>query len=69
MKWSLKKFFELTNEEVYKILKLRNEIFIVEQSCPYMDCDGKDEESYHLFAEDGKDIIAYLRMVKKRNYI
>ncbi|CAI3660956.1 GNAT family N-acetyltransferase [Clostridium neonatale] len=65
MKWSLKKFFELTNEEVYKILKLRNEIFIVEQSCPYMDCDGKDEESYHLFAEDGKDIIAYLRMVKK----
>ena len=65
MKWSLKKFFELTNEEVYKILKLRNEIFIVEQSCPYMDCDGKDEESYHLFAEDGKDIIAYLRIVKK----
>lgn len=52
MKWSLKKFFELTNEEVYKILKLRNEIFIVEQS-------------YHLFAEDGKDIIAYLRIVKK----
>ena len=40
MKWSLKKFSELTNHEIYKILKLRNEIFIVEQSCPYMDCDG-----------------------------
>ncbi len=65
MKWSLKKFSELTNHEIYKILKLRNEIFIVEQSCPYMDCDGKDEESYHLFAEDGEDIIAYLRIIKK----
>lgn len=65
MKWSLKKFSELTSHEIYKILKLRNEIFIVEQSCPYMDCDGKDEESYHLFAEDGEDIIAYLRIIKK----
>ena len=65
MKWRLKKFSELTNEEVYKILQLRNEIFILEQSCPYLDCDGKDEESYHLFASDNENIIAYLRIIKK----
>lgn len=44
MNLSLKSFDELTVEEIYQILKLRNEIFIVEQDCPYQDSDGKDRE-------------------------
>lgn len=67
MKWQIKQFNELTGEEIYKILQLRNEIFIVEQKCPYNDCDGKDKDSYHLFLEDNDRIVAYLRIIEKRN--
>ena len=48
MNWKIKKFKELNIEELYKILALRNEVFIVEQECPYLDCDDKDFNSYHL---------------------
>lgn len=65
MNWELKKFEELKVEEIYKILKIRNEVFIVEQQCAYQDCDGKDENSYHLYLEDNGEIIAYLRILKK----
>lgn len=65
MNWKLKKFNELTVEEMYKILALRNEIFIVEQECPYLDCDNKDLKSYHLFAEENGEIVSYLRVLEK----
>lgn len=65
MNWELKKFEELNAEEIYEILKIRNEVFIVEQKCPYQDCDGKDKKSYHLYFQDGGKIIAYLRILKK----
>lgn len=65
MNWELKKFDDLKVEEIYKILKIRNEVFIVEQQCAYQDCDGKDENSYHLFLRDNDKIIAYLRILKK----
>lgn len=65
LNWKLKKFEELKGEEVYKILKIRNEVFIVEQQCAYEDCDGKDENSYHLYLEDNGEIISYLRILKK----
>ncbi|NMM63151.1 GNAT family N-acetyltransferase [Clostridium sp. P21] len=65
MEWKLKKFEELTNEELYKVLQLRNDVFIVEQQCPYEDCDGRDKESYHLFLEDKDNIVAYSRILKK----
>lgn len=65
MNWQLKKFEELKCEEIYKILKIRNEVFIVEQKCAYQDCDGKDENSYHLYLEDEGKIISYLRILKK----
>lgn len=65
MNWELKKFEELKVEEIYKILKIRNEVFIVEQQCAYQDCDGKDENSYHLYLQDNGEIIAYLRILKK----
>ncbi|MGL6106922.1 GNAT family N-acetyltransferase [Romboutsia sp.] len=65
MDWKLKKFKELELEEIYKILELRNEVFVVEQECAYQDCDGKDENSYHLFSEDNGKVVAYLRILEK----
>lgn len=65
MKYKLKRFNKLTTEELYKILKLRNEIFIVEQNCPYVDCDDKDYNAYHLFLEQNNNIVAYLRILDK----
>ncbi|KHO39451.1 GNAT family acetyltransferase [Clostridium tetani] len=65
MNWHLKKFEELRCEEIYKILKIRNEVFIVEQQCAYQDCDGKDKKSYHLYLEDNGEILCYLRILPK----
>lgn len=65
MNWKIKKFNELNIEEIYKILALRNEIFIVEQECPYLDCDDKDLNSYHLFLTENGQIVSYLRILEK----
>lgn len=65
MKWEVKKFNELTGQEVYEILKLRSEVFVVEQQCIYEDCDDKDKEAYHLFGEESGKIVAYLRILEK----
>ncbi|WP_270304841.1 GNAT family N-acetyltransferase [Terrisporobacter petrolearius] len=65
MNWKIKKFNELNIEEIYKILALRNEIFIVEQDCPYLDCDDKDLNSYHLFLRENGEIVSYLRILEK----
>ena len=48
MEWTLKKFRELTLDELYAILQLRSEVFIVEQNCIYNDVDGKDQLAWHL---------------------
>ena len=65
MKWKFKKFDELTTNELYEILKLRAEVFVVEQDCPYQDLDDKDKCAYHLFLEDedGSTVIAVLRIL------
>ncbi|MGL5415363.1 MAG: GNAT family N-acetyltransferase [Clostridium sp.] len=65
MNWKIKKFNDLTTEELYKILGLRNEIFIIEQDCIYLDCDNKDFKAYHLFLEEKDEVIAYLRILEK----
>lgn len=63
MKWKFKKFSELSLEELYGILQLRAEIFVVEQDCPYQDLDDKDSAAWHLFLEDNGNIVAYLRIL------
>jgi len=63
--WKLKKFDELSQEELYKIIKLRIEVFIIEQNCIYQDCDGKDINAYHLFSEEDGNVIACLRILNK----
>jgi ElaA protein len=61
--WQFKSFAELTNTELYKILQLRNEVFVVDQNSIYQDCDNKDLKSYHLTAWEDENIIAYSRIL------
>ena len=45
IKWHCKSFTELSVNELYELMKLRSEVFVVEQNCVYLDADGKDEKS------------------------
>ena len=63
LKWVFKKFDELTAAELYAIIKLRNEVFVVEQNCVYQDADDKDQLSYHLTGWDGVTLVAYTRII------
>lgn len=60
--WKIKTFSELSVKQLYEILKLRQEVFIVEQTCFYLDADGHDEEAVHLWAEKNGTIVAYCRI-------
>src|SRR3982751_4276400 len=61
--WSLKKFDDLTPLELYALLQLRNEVFVVEQQCIFQDADGKDPLCFHIMGMDGAALIAYTRLV------
>ncbi|HLK31227.1 MAG TPA: GNAT family N-acetyltransferase [Puia sp.] len=61
--WICKKFDELTPNELYACLQLRNEVFVVEQNCVFQDADNKDQESFHLMGWEEKKLIAYTRIV------
>jgi ElaA protein len=71
MKWVLKKFEELTVVEFHEILKLRINIFVVEQNCPYPELDDKDKEAWHFYAttkENPLKIVAYTRLFAPGEY-
>ncbi|SHK42744.1 ElaA protein [Hathewaya proteolytica DSM 3090] len=61
----IKKFDELTIDELYEILKIRVDVFVVEQSCPYGEIDGRDKSAYHVFLKDEEGIQAYLRVLDR----
>ncbi len=61
--WTCKHFSELSLRELYSILQLRNEVFIVEQNCPYQDCDGTDHESFHFMGWQKNKLVAYTRLI------
>jgi ElaA protein len=61
--WSLKKFDKLTPNELYSILQLRNEVFVVEQNCVFQDADNKDQGSHHLMGWNNGVLVAYSRIV------
>jgi ElaA protein len=63
LKWKLNYFKELSTEELYTILQLRNEVFVVEQNCVYQDADSKDSISFHLSGWDGVNLVAYCRIL------
>ncbi len=65
MELIVKRFEELTAEELYEILKIRVAVFVVEQNCPYQEIDGKDKQSFHIYLKDDCGIQAYLRVVDK----
>ena len=62
--WQTKHFIELNTIELYAIMRLRLEIFSVEQNCSYQDADGKDKEAYHLMGHNEKgELLAYARII------
>jgi ElaA protein len=61
----IKRFDELTINELYEILKLRAEVFVVEQECAYQDIDNKDRHCYHLMNWDDGELVGYARIVDK----
>ena len=64
LQWKIKSFEDLSTNQLYDILKLRSEIFVVEQNCVYLDIDGKDKLALHLFGEFEGKIVAYSRLFK-----
>ena len=64
----VKSFSELTLQELYRILQLRSEVFVVEQDCVYQDIDGKDEKALHILGFKNNRIIAYTRIFKPGDY-
>ena len=65
MQWQLKEFYELSLDELYEILRMRSEVFVVEQTCAYQDNDNKDQASLHLMcrSEETQNVIAYARLL------
>lgn len=63
MELKIKRFSELSTQELYKIIEARINVFVVEQNCPYAECDNKDQNSFHLFYLDQDQIAAYLRII------
>ena len=64
----IKKFDELTLNELYQILQLRSQVFVVEQDCVYQDIDSKDQKALHIIGKEGSKIIAYTRFFKAGDY-
>jgi ElaA protein len=63
LEWRLKSFDTLTNEELYALLRLRSEVFVVEQHCVFLDMDDKDQHCWHLLGYKGPLLAAYTRLV------
>jgi len=61
-------FSEFDKDELYQILRLRSEVFVVEQDCVYQDIDNKDQIAIHLLYKKEDEIIAYTRIFKKGDY-
>ena len=68
MNWNFKTFNELSKDELYSLLRLRAEVFVVEQDCPYQDVDNKDQKALHVFAVENEEVIAYTRVFKPGDY-
>src|SRR5215813_13018879 len=63
IRWICKKFDALAPHELYSILQLRNEVFVVEQNCVFQDADNKDQSSYHLMGWDKELLAGYSRII------
>lgn len=61
----VKRFKELSLEELYQIIKVRIDVFSLEQNCLYQDLDDKDQYAYHVYIKENNNIKAYLRILDK----
>lgn len=68
MEFQIKQFSELSLLELYQILQLRSEVFVVEQDCVYQDIDFKDQKALHVLGFKNDTIIAYTRIFKQGYY-
>tara|TARA_R110000772_G_C13158657_1_gene425748 strand:- start:155 stop:595 length:441 start_codon:yes stop_codon:yes gene_type:complete len=64
----VKYFEELNTKELYELLQLRSEVFVVEQDCVYLDVDGKDERALHIMGWEDEMLVAYARCFKAGDY-
>ncbi|MCK7589485.1 GNAT family N-acetyltransferase [Subsaxibacter sp. CAU 1640] len=64
----IKTFKQLSTEELYAILQLRSEVFVVEQNCVYQDIDYKDQKALHVLGFKKKKLVAYTRIFKPGDY-
>lgn len=63
--WSWQRFNDISGEAMYEMLALRQEVFVVEQGCLYLDADGLDKQSWHLFGrtnDNDQQLVAYARL-------
>lgn len=65
MTFIIKKFEEFSLKDFYEIVKIREEVFIVEQTCVYQECDGKDQKAFHLVCMEDSKVLAYLRILER----
>ena len=65
MQLLIKHFTELSAAELYAILRARQDVFVVEQNCPFLEIDGKDLDAYHLWFEENGEILAYARVLDR----
>ncbi|HNP23124.1 MAG TPA: GNAT family N-acetyltransferase [Panacibacter sp.] len=63
IEWKCKKFEELSVHELYAIMRLRSEVFVLEQNCAYLDADNKDQECWHFAGWHNNSPVAYVRLV------
>ncbi|GAB4153695.1 MAG: GNAT family N-acetyltransferase [Winogradskyella sp.] len=63
-----KSFDQLNTKELYDLLQLRSEVFVVEQDCVYQDIDGKDSKALHVLGYNKKQLVAYTRVFKPGDY-
>ena len=68
IEFKIKPFAELSGQEVYEILRLRSEVFIVEQICIYQDIDNKDQNAIHVLGYSGNELAAYCRLFDAGSY-
>ncbi|MDY8135311.1 GNAT family N-acetyltransferase [Aquimarina sp. 2201CG5-10] len=68
LNFTVKRFDEISAEEMYKILGLRAEVFVVEQNCVYQDIDDKDQEALHVIGIKENTIVAYTRIFSPGDY-
>ncbi len=64
LQWKIKPFNSLSVDELYDVLQLRSQVFVVEQNCVYQDMDGMDKEALHLLGVFEDKIVAYTRLFR-----